>query len=58
MDKDKPIEPIFIGVDLAKSFDSIRYVQAEVSRAFCIPPKILYSQFKPYLVVDNTRRKT
>ena len=30
-------------------------VQRKIDEAFCIPPRIIYHKFKPYLIVDNTK---
>lgn len=57
MDKDKPLKPLFVGTGLADFLDAYQYTCAEISRAFAIPPRILYSGFKLYLAVDNTRPK-
>jgi len=52
------IKPIIVGVDMASSHDVTAYFQAEIKDAFCIPPRILYSRCKPYLIVDNAKDRT
>lgn len=53
---DKPLEPLtWSGVDTAPGLDFTLYMKAKIVDAFRIPPRILYSKFRPYLVVDNTR---
>lgn len=49
----EPLEPTWIGVDLASGSDYQRWLQAEIVKAFGLPPRVIYRAAGPYLVVDN-----
>jgi len=30
------------------------HIDREIAKTLCMSPRVLYSRFKPYLIVDNT----